>query len=112
MDRLNKEHMFQKINKNYKRKDVTLEEVVHKVKFLSQLKLPFTIFAVFVFISMMTLTVIGGLGIQLWLLDNIVNAELALIYVVLTIGFLVYGRKLVSLMPYELTRKVRKVSNA
>ena len=101
--------MFQKINKNYKGKEVTLEEVVHKVKFLSRLKIPFAIFVVFVFVSMMSLSVLIGLDIQPVLLDYLVHAQLAIYYLKLSVGFLIYGRKLVSLMPYEITKKVRMV---
>ena len=41
LESLKKEHMLQKVSIYYKGKDITLEDMVSKVKFLKKLQIPF-----------------------------------------------------------------------
>ena len=104
---LKREKMLQSINSKYPGIEITIEDVLTKVHFLSRLKIPFII-------SVLLLTIINEIcqtvGViyapSLFWLRTI---YVALFWLILNIGYIIYGRKLLNLMPPELVKKVRKV---
>ena len=102
--------MLQKISIHYKPKDVTLEDMVEKLKFLGKLKIPFTVLVIMEFVIIYATQIIGALFIKITIvMFNIMITAVFLYYVVISIGFLIYRKKLISIMPVQLTKKVRKV---
>lgn len=106
---LRKEEMLQKISIRYKPKDITLEDMVEKLKFLGRLKIPFTFLIVLLFVIIYATQIVAGLNIQVLLMGNIMFGVVFIYYTITCVGFLVYRKKLISIMPFELTKKVKKV---
>jgi hypothetical protein len=66
---LKREDMLIKINANYKGKDLTVEEVVTKVKFLNKLKWPFVFLMSFLTIFQWVCSILKGLNIPWYELE-------------------------------------------
>lgn len=103
------ENMLVNINKNYKGKQITLEQMVEKVNFLKKLRTPF----ICVVASVFTFQIISNFLV--YFLKNILYFLLFIFYtqtlwLILTFGFIIYGRRLVSLMPPNLFKRVRKLT--
>ena len=98
--------MMRKINSNYQ-KEVTVESVVEKVRFLKKLKYPFI---VIIFINAV-LMIVWAFFERNGLYTIVLFAIWLIVFILNCVGFLVYGRKLVSLMPKDIVKKVRRVRN-
>lgn len=107
---LKKEEMLQKINTNYRGTVVTVEHVVQQVRFLRKLKIPFVIVISCLFFSHLAWSIVEGLKINYVEPRRWFYIYLTLNLLVLCLGFLFYGRRLVQLMPYELSKKVKKLT--
>jgi len=97
------ENMLRTINTNYKGTHVTVEQVVQKVVFLKKLKIPFLV----VVLSVMIFQIVAGFYFAA-ILPFIYYSTV--VWIVLMAGFVIYGRRLVSLMPPELFQRVRKLT--
>eukprot|EP00027_Filamoeba_sp_ATCC50430_P004017 CAMPEP_0168564506 /NCGR_PEP_ID=MMETSP0413-20121227/13288_1 /TAXON_ID=136452 /ORGANISM="Filamoeba nolandi, Strain NC-AS-23-1" /LENGTH=181 /DNA_ID=CAMNT_0008596195 /DNA_START=482 /DNA_END=1023 /DNA_ORIENTATION=- len=94
---------------NYRGKEVTVEDMVAQVQFLQRLKIPFLL-AIFIIFCSDILLMIGSVLLKLPLLHAILVAVVVVYYIGLIIGFFIYRRKLVAIMPFELTKKVKKLT--
>ena len=102
--------MMQNINKNYKGKDITLEEMVERVNFLQKLKIPFGVFLVGLTVAVFVLETLAHLNPESReLLRTVMFIMVMLCWVFLILGYLIYGRRLIKLMPFQLTKKVTRV---
>ena len=102
--------MLQKISIHYKPKDITLEDMIEKLKFLGKLKIPFVLLVGVQFVIIYVTQIIGAIpGQNAVAMLNALFVVVIVYYVVISVGFLIYRKRLVSLMPFELTKKVRRV---
>jgi len=100
--------MLKKVNKNYQT-DVTLKTIMGQLGTLKKFQIPFAV---------MVLLGFGVQGLQAGLFSTQRHHTLAAIiastvyfmvcWVILTVAFLVYGRRLVAIMPDELAHKVKQ----
>lgn len=102
--------MLRKINSNYQGRDVTVDEIQQQVKFLKKLRIPFIGVTAFNLTLQITLTSLETTFIiseawSIWLWYSYALAY----WIVLGASFLVYGRKLASLMPLGASKKLLKV---
>jgi len=104
---LKREDMLKAINKKYKGIDLTLETVLGQVKFVRRLKIPFAILVILLLVVEMVSHCYGELNMPVLLQIRLVY--ISIFWLFLLVGFIIYGRKLVGIMPPDLIPKVRKV---
>eukprot|EP00027_Filamoeba_sp_ATCC50430_P008463 CAMPEP_0168560250 /NCGR_PEP_ID=MMETSP0413-20121227/10961_1 /TAXON_ID=136452 /ORGANISM="Filamoeba nolandi, Strain NC-AS-23-1" /LENGTH=259 /DNA_ID=CAMNT_0008591541 /DNA_START=249 /DNA_END=1024 /DNA_ORIENTATION=+ len=108
---IKKEQMMKSINMNYKGKEVTVEDMVERVQFLQKLKIPFGVFLVLLTIAVYALMTAARLNSKYVVpLFAVLYALIGLCWLMLLAGFLIYGRRLIRLMPFELTKKVSRLT--
>jgi len=107
---LNKEYHLKRISRNYKGQVVTLEGVVDRVRFLKKLQLPFLILTAVAFAAILSFTVAERFTKYPRIFYAMKHLIMVIAFGSLSVGYLVYGKRLAALMPAELTRRVKKIS--
>jgi hypothetical protein len=106
---IRREEMLEKINSRYKA-NVTVEDVLAQATLLKRLKIPFILVANVGFI----VTVIHEFWRAYVEVDfdfsYLFAAYFILIWISFTIGFFIYGKRLMDLMPQNISKKLRKVT--
>mmetsp|Transcript_13738 Transcript_13738/g.19051 ORF Transcript_13738/g.19051 Transcript_13738/m.19051 type:complete len:374 (-) Transcript_13738:23-1144(-) len=109
---IRKENMMQNINVHYKGKEVTVEDMVERVKFLQKLKIPFALFLILLTAAIYVMEIFMALEPQLTTsLLAILNIMVGLCWLFMLLGFLIYGRRLIRLVPFQITKKVKKLTH-
>jgi len=104
---IKKENMLQSINVNYKGKSVTIEEIIKKVNNLRKLRFPFIGVVCLMFVISVVRTITSIYGIEVTVMSIILYVYTMINWFGLSLGYLVYGRKLVALMPNVLTSRMK-----
>jgi len=107
---LKKEEMLEKINAKYK-SDLKLEDVLSKIRFVNRLKLPFVIIVIISYV--LTAILYALIIVEAQNITSIVYIWaifFVALYLVITIGFTVYGRKLIGVLPNAMAKRMRKVT--
>jgi hypothetical protein len=103
--------MLQRISINYRGKSVTVEDMLKHATFLKKLKLPFVILVatdtVLYLVVAITMSISDSDAVVPELLIVVYNCVIAIF---ISLGFLVYGRRLVSLLPNQYCGKVKRLS--
>jgi len=109
---LRREMMLQKISvREYKPKDITVEDMVDRLKFLGTLKPHFVVIVTFFFLfTFGTETVAALIPSRRRLMRLCWFSVDAMGFIVLAAGFLYYRRKMIKIMPPEITNKVKKLT--
>lgn len=108
---LKKEIMLSKINSSYS-KDVTIDDVVDKVRFLRKLKWPFIVIVILGFIIDIVYLIMRA--IHPWNEGIIITYVWTVYYTfcwfMYAFGFVIYGFRLVRLLPPEVSGRMAQVS--
>jgi hypothetical protein len=94
---------------NYKAKIVTVEEMLKQATFLKKLKFPFIFIVLTLFVLYVVEAVENSLGTPQTSLI-VLAVYNCLVWLLATGGFLIYGRRLVSLLPNNYSKKVKRLT--
>jgi len=108
---LRREEMLEKINSQYESK-VTLEDVVSKTRFMSKLRIPFLVLNGFAFIVGLARDIAFVSIPPPRAIHYVWSVVFLFLYFFEGIGFLIYGRKVVSVLPDILAVKMRRVTKS
>ncbi len=109
MKLLRQEQMLEKINAKYK-SNLTLEDVLDKIKFVNRFKMPFLIINIIAYaLSVITFVLIGVNSEFSLMLIYIWSAFLTVVFFMEAIGFLYFGRRLVNVLPDNVRDKMKRV---
>src|SRR5690554_2119674 len=92
---LKREEMLQEINSKYPGIEITIEDVLVKVHFLSRLKIPMIISILLLIIIEILTRVVGVMYFPS--VGWIRSVYASILWFLLTVGYIIYGRKLSSL---------------
>ena len=119
---LKKEEMLAKINSTYKGEAITIESIVNQVKFLKvneisrifskmnqRLKIPFICIAIILFGLHFAICFVDPKTKTGYTIIILYYCLFVIFFFGLNIGFLVYGRKIVSVMSRDIAKKVKAV---
>jgi len=106
---LQQEEMLQKVNSRYKSK-ITVKDILSKVKILNKLRWPFVVVNTFGFLFAIAELAVIGKPVQQYVGASFV-AYFFFMYLLESIGFIVYGRKLVVFLPGHFKKKILKITN-
>jgi len=107
---LRKEEMLEKINQKYK-SDLKLEDVLERLRFVNRLRFPFVLIIIisYVITAIMYALIIAGVS-NLTSITYIWGIYFVGLYLMVTIGFSVYGGKLIKILPVTFGTKMKKVT--
>lgn len=109
---LKRENLLIRINSSYKGKALTVEDVVQRVNLLKRLRIPFIASVIIIFALNVVDSVTQDINYSFYRSWDIAYYTIFLFcWLALSAGFLVYGRKLVSLMPRDQLKKVRSLTH-
>jgi hypothetical protein len=109
VSKIKQENMLQSISINYKAKTVTVEDMLKQATFLKKLKFPFIFTVTTLFVLNVVQAVEKSKGNQVVPMV-ILTAYNVLNWLFCTGGFLIYGRRLVSLMPNHFSGRIRRLT--
>src|SRR3954467_9124395 len=98
--------MLASISINYKGKPITIEDMLQQARFLKKLKIPFVCTVAVIFLLVVMRAVTKHYGI-IQVPSIILAAVVVLNWLACAGGFVIYGRRLVTLMPNSFSSKVR-----
>jgi len=108
---LKKEAMLERINKRYQ-SNVTLEDILGRVRFLQTLRIPFIVINALDVVLIIMYQIVRGVDPRsvndagdVWVVYT------CILFVVLAGGFLFYGRRLLRVMPTIMVRKMKRMTN-
>jgi len=106
---LHREDMLQRVNTQYQR-NITLQEMLNKVNILNRLRIPLIIANILGFLfAFAEIALIGTLTANS--VGAVYGVYYVIIYLVESIGFIIYGRKLVAFLPGFFKNKMRSKTN-
>jgi hypothetical protein len=101
--------MLQSISINYKGKPITIEDILKQAKFLRRLKFPFVGTFIVIFLLDIVKAVTKQHGITT-VPSAILAAVAAFAWLLCVLGFLIYGRRIVQLLPNKYSTKVKRLT--
>jgi len=108
--RLNEQEMLAKIKQDYN-KEVTLEDILANIRSVHRLRIPFGIVLALVFIYRIIGMVMRGILNPAWsAMNTSFNILIIVLFALIAIGSIYYGRKLYQLFPKPLDQSMRDLT--
>jgi len=108
--RLNEQEMLAKIKQDYN-KEVTLEDILSNIRSVHRLRIPFGVILALIFIYRIIGMIMRGILNPAWSPMNIsFNVIMIILFILIALGSIYYGRKLYQLFPKPLDQSMRDLT--
>mmetsp|Transcript_3104 Transcript_3104/g.4250 ORF Transcript_3104/g.4250 Transcript_3104/m.4250 type:complete len:299 (+) Transcript_3104:1335-2231(+) len=108
--KLKHESMLQQINANYPGKPITMEDMLESIKFLKKFKMPFYLLSAWTLVFSILCDAFTTIHLLPLTFNCLQQVYFVLLWIAMTVGFFIIRKKLVALMPYQLSSQVRKMT--